>query len=240
MKDIIQRKIVCTRILSGGITLFLGISLLFVMPGCSFFGRNEEDIVLIQIGDIATTVGDFKKRFETTKTAYPHNELQEENVYKKAQVRLLNQIVEEMIVLERADELGIKISDTELEKAVLKIKEDYPKDVFEEMLLENAISYESWKEELRTRLIIEKTIREEVESKIEILPEDISNYYKQRRKKENIDASEGNAEKESEEVVVSDLRRKKSEEAYHEWLKKLQKRYTIEINNKAWEELTNL
>jgi len=240
MKDIFRYKVTLTKLISEALALIFMISLLSLTNGCSFFGKNEDDVVLIKVGNSATTVGDFKRRFETTKSAYPHNVLQEENVLKEAQTRLLNQIAEEMIVLERASELGIKISDAELEKSVLKIKEDYPKDVFEEMLLENAISYELWKEELRTRLIIQKTIAEEVESKIEILPEDISDYYKQRRKKENIEANAGGIEKESEEVIVKNLRRKKSEEAYHEWIQQIQKRYPIEINNEAWEKLTKI
>lgn len=212
----------------------------FGLSGCSYFGQNEDDIVLIRVGNRVTTVGDFKQTFEITKTAYPHNILQEGTAYKEAQLRLLNQLTEEMIVLERAEELGIKISNTVLEKAVSKIKEDYPNDVFEEMLLENAVSYESWKERLRIRLVIQKTIEDEVESKIEITPDDISNYYKEKRKKEKSLANTEGIEGEKEEVIVNELRREKAEKEYQKWIKKFQEKYTIEINNEAWEKIKKL
>ncbi|MCJ7772627.1 MAG: SurA N-terminal domain-containing protein [Desulfobacterales bacterium] len=212
----------------------------FGLFGCSYFGQNEDDIVLIRVGNRVTTVGDFKGTFEITKTAYPHNILQEGTAYKEAQLRLLNQLTEEMIVLERAEELGIKISNTELEKAVSKIKEDYPNDVFEELLLENAVSYESWKERLRIRLVIQKTIENEVESKIEITPDDISNYYKEKREKEKSLANMEGIESEKEEVIVNELRREKAEKEYQKWIKKFQKKYTIEINNEAWEKIKKL
>lgn len=209
------------------------IGVVFGSFSCSFLGQNEDKIVLIRVGDRITTVGDFKRVFEITKTAYPHSVLQENNAYKEAQLMLLNQLTEEMIVMERAEELGIKISSTELEKAVSKIKKDYPEGVFEEMLLENAVSYESWEERLRVRLVMQKTIAAEVESKIEITPNDISRYYKEKRKKEDSEANGDGVEKENEKVIVTELRRQKAEKEYQTWIKGLQKRYTIEINDDA-------
>lgn len=225
------------RLFMTGMIILYGFGLACGFSGCSYFGQNEDDIVLIRVGNRVTTVGDFKRTFEITKTAYPHNALQEGAAYKEAQLMLLNQLTEEMIVLERAEGLGIKISNTELEKAVSKIKEDYPKGVFEEMLLENAVSYETWKERLRIRLIIQKTIEAEVESKIEITPDDISNYYKEKREEEESVANGKGFENEKEEVIVNELRRKKAEEEYQRWIKKLQGKYTIEINNEAWEKI---
>lgn len=209
------------------------------LSGCSFFRQNEDDIVLIRVGEKTTTVGDFKRIFEITKTAYPHNALQESSAYEDAQLRLLNQLTEEMIILERAEEAGIKISNSELEKAISKIKSDYPKGVFEKMLLENAVSYDSWKERLRTRLIMQKTIESEVESKIEITPDDISKYYKEKRKKEASEMDTDGIKNENEEVIVAELRREKAEEKYRKWIKELQDKYTIEINNEAWEKIKN-
>jgi len=237
--NVFQEKRMLKRALFTAASVLWAMFLGYALFGCSYFGENEDDIVLIRVGNRVTTVGDFKRTFEITKTAYPHSALQEESTYKEAQIRLLNQITEEMIILERAEELGIHISDTDLEKAVSKIKEDYPKDVFEEMLLENAVSYESWKERLRTRLVIQKTIAKEVESKIEITPDDISEYYKSRRKEENPNSNLGTIENESEELIVDELRRKKAEDKYHKWIKELQGTYTIEINNEAWDKINS-
>ena len=235
MRDVIRKNRELKRNFLAVAAVICIVGLVVALIGCSYFGKNEDNVVLIRVGSNVTTVGDFKRAFEITKTAYPHNVLQEGNAYKEAQIRLLNQITEEMIILERAEELGIKISKAELEKAVSKIKEDYPKNVFEEMLLENAVSFESWKERLRTRLVIQKAIVDEVESKIEITPGDLSEYYKNRRKKEDSDANFEGIE--NEELIVKELRRKKAEEKYQKWMKELQEKYTIKINDEAWEKI---
>lgn len=233
MSYVLRVQIMRKRIFFAPIyALWMGI--VFGSIGCSFLGQNEDKMVLIRVSDRVTTVGDFKKIFEITKTSYPHSLLQENTAYKEAQLMLLNQLTEEMIVLERAEELGIEVSIAELEKAVSKIKEDYPKGVFEELLLENAVSYQSWEERLRVRLILQKTIAAEVESKIEITPEDLSKYYKAKREKENPEASGEGVENENEKVIVTELRRQKAEKEYQVWIKKLQKKYTIEINDDAW------
>ncbi len=237
MGYVFRKNRMLKRIVPAGIAIVCGIGLAISVTGCSYFGENEDAMVLIRVGDRVTTVGDFRQIFEITKTAYPYSALKEGTAYTDAQLMLLDQLTEEMIILERAEEAGIQIENIELEKAVSKIKEDYPEGVFEEMLLENAVSFESWKERLRIRLIMQKTIEAEVESKIEITPDDISRYYKERREREASDANAAGIERESEEVIVNELRREKAEEAYRKWIKELQERYTVEINDEAWEKI---
>lgn len=223
------------RVFAAGTVFICAAVWISIIAGCSYFGKNEDDTVLIRVGDQTATVGDFKRAFEITKAAYSHNLLQEDAIFKEAQLRLLHQMTEELIILERAEELGIRVPDNELEKKISRIKEDYPDEVFEEILLENAVSYESWKEGLRTRLVVEKTITAEVESRVEITPEDISGYYREKRSRENSEAEEEKGE--NEELIVRELKRKKAEAQYQKWVKALHEKYTVEINKEAWEKI---
>ncbi len=50
-----------------------------------------------------------------------------------------------MILLERAKEIGVKVTASEVEKAMADIKSDYPDHEFQNSLIENAIPYPSWK-----------------------------------------------------------------------------------------------
>ena len=113
------------------------------LAGCSGSKPEDPDEYLIRVGDNVVTVLDFNKAFEIAKTAYSHNVMQNPVAFKEAQLRLLNQMTEELILLERARELNISVSDQELDKTIAKIKSDYPDDVFEEVLLEYAVSYQS-------------------------------------------------------------------------------------------------
>ncbi|MBU1163686.1 MAG: hypothetical protein KKA75_06000, partial [Proteobacteria bacterium] len=103
---------------------------------------------------------------------------------------------------------------------------------FDKTLLEYAISYQSWKRALKKRLIIEKVIAEELEEKVIITPDNISEYYER-----NYGPKEDPAN--INEVIVKQLRREKVEEAYKVWIKKLKKNYKVEINRARWEEIAS-
>ncbi len=216
------------------------IVLLFFLSGCE---QKETDLgkeVLIRVGDRVMTVLDFNNAFEITKIAYENNIKEQPEDLRRAQIRLLNQLTVEMILLERAEALRISITDAELEQAISVIKGDYPEGEFEKTLLEYAVSYDSWRDRLRSRLILEKVIEEELKNRITITPEDISDYYQkhfQDRKEES--AAEPSSE-DINEAIVKQLRRQKAEETYNTWIETLKEQYEIEVNRVQWEKITGL
>ncbi len=145
--------------------------------GCTESSLENENYYLIRVGDHVLTTLDFKTAFEIAKSAYPHNEMQNPSAFKAAQSRLLNQLTEELIFLERAGELGIFITESEIDAAVSRIKKDYPDGVFNETLLEYAVSYETWKKRLKIRLLMEKVVEKELTDHISITAGDILSYY---------------------------------------------------------------
>jgi hypothetical protein len=146
----------------------------------------------------------------------------------------------ELIILERATELGLSVSDEELEKAVADIKKDYPEDSFEKTLLEYAVSYETWQDRLRKRLLMEKVIQQELEDQIVITSEDIAKYYEENFRAKAPDAdSELNTE-DINKMIIEQLRRAKLEHAYQIWINKLKQKYPIEINTVQWERISGL
>lgn len=211
-----------------------------ILGGCADSGSHRDNEYLIRLGDRVVTVFDFTKAFEISKTAYSYDIMKNPRLGREAQLRLLNQMTEEMILLERAKELQIYISDSELEESIADIKADYPEGVFEETLLEHAVSYHSWKEGLKNRLIKEKVISEELEANITITHDDISKYYKEHYGKEGLQSGAKEGIEDKSELIIKNLRRKKAEEAYTSWIKDLQTRYTIEINRVQWEKIFGL
>jgi len=213
--------------------------------GCAPSGPEQADTYLIRIGDRVVTTLDFKEAFEVIKVAGLHNAKQNPAAYRDAQLRLLNQMVEEVILLERAKELGIQVSDAEFENAISEFKKDYPDGVFEETLLENAVSYNYWKKRLKIRLFMEKVIAKEFGERVKITPEDISKYYQEhtRYRGETIGSEEKSGTKETagyaEETVVRHLRWEKTEEAYQSWIRNIKQKQTIEINQAKWKEIIN-
>lgn len=212
--------------------------LLYVLAGCMNAGSNPENEHLIRVSDRVLTVLEFNQAFEISKTAYPHNLRHEPDNFKHAQLRLLNQLMVEMIILERAEELGLTISDEEVEAAVADIKSDYPEDTFEKTLLEFAVSYESWEARLRNRLLMEKVVDRELKDQIVITAEDIAEYYEKNVKSQKPEMDSTTKMEDINEMIIKHLRQEKTEEAYKIWIKELKQRYTIEINSIQWEKIS--
>jgi len=211
--------------------------MIFALAGCADSDSDNENQVLIRVGDRIVTVLEFNEAFEIAKTAFPHHVRHNREDLQKAKLRLLNQITVEILLLERAKELGIEISEAEVEKAVAGIKSDYPEGVFEETLLEFAVSYKTWEDRLRTRLIIEKVIDKELKDQIKISPEDISRYYEENYKGQKFDSNFDENANDINEAIVRNLRRKKTEQAYNAWINELKTKYEIEINSVQWEKI---
>jgi len=212
--------------------------ILYGFAGCMNAGSNSDNEHLIRVSDRVLTVLEFNQAFEISKTAYPHNLRNEPDNFKNAQLRLLNQLMVEMIILERAEELGLYVSDEELEKAVAEIKNDYPEDTFEKTLLELAVSYKSWETRLRNRLLMEKVVDSELKNQIVITPEDIGAYYEKNFKMQGPDTDSSKKMEDINEMMIKHLRQEKTEEAYKKWIKELKQRYTIEINSVQWEKIS--
>ena len=212
------------------------ISFLFLFSGCGEKGSGLGNEVLIRVGDRVVTVLDFNEAFEISKIAFDSTSEQADDL-REAQLRLLNELILEVILLERADEIGISVTDSELEKAVAAIKSDYPPGEFEETLLEFAVSYDTWESRLKTRLTMEKVIEKELENRISITPEDIAEYYKKNFQGKKDESDSTPAAGDINEIIVKQLRREKAEESYKTWIEELKAKYEIEINNEQWEKM---
>ncbi len=213
------------------------ICLLNGMAGCTDSGSKKAKTYLVKIGEHTLTAHDYNNALEIAKTAYPHNKIQGSDVSKSIMLHLLNQLIEEMVITVKASELGIAISDEELNAAINVIKEDYPENEFEQTFLENAISFESWKKRLKVRLLIEKFLKMELQNKISITPEDISKYYKTNHDKKIPESHLYKDLKDVDESVIKNIRRKKAEDLYSDWVENLQKEYTVDINKKMWNKM---
>ena len=211
--------------------------LLWSLASCSNPDAHTEEDYLIRVGEHVVTVVDFQKAFEIAKTAYPHNLMQKPTAYREAQMRLLNRMTEELILLQRAKDIGLDVSDEEIDRNISEIKSDYPEGEFEQTLLEYAVPYHTWRESIKNRLIMEKLIDKELKAPITITPEDIANYYDENYKGETLKPGVPPSSEQVDENIIEHLRHKKAEAAYRAWIEKIQQGYTIDINQAQWEKI---
>jgi hypothetical protein len=194
---------------------------------------------LIQVNDRKITVAEFNDKFYEMNDNMPADAEMETTDQSEMRRYLLDQLIEKLILMERAEECNIRVSDEELEKAVEEIKKDYPEGAFRQVLLEQNVSYRQWKNELKVRILLEKVIAREVEPLIVLKPEDISAYYEKHFASNEKGADSGPYDEAFNETLLQLVSNQKKEEAYRSWIADLQNRYTININAAAWEKINS-
>ncbi|MDX2447757.1 MAG: SurA N-terminal domain-containing protein [Desulfobacterales bacterium] len=205
--------------------------------GCSDSKGPVSPDVLIQINDSVVTVEAFDRAVEETTADFPTDMAIDAEILADIQLRILNQLTERLILLERARELNIQVDDAELDGVIASIKSDYPKGEFDQVLIEQAVSYNKWKNDLRIRLLMEKVIDHELNPRIHITPEEISDYYEAHYKTLESDADKETDVSNIEAIIVQQVRNSKKEAMYRDWMKALEKQYTLNVNQAAWDRM---
>jgi hypothetical protein len=216
---------------------FLCCILVIALAGCSGpDSHSSHGAVLIRTDQQTITLAQFERAFEAARIAYSDARSVDPQVIENARLRLLNQMAEEVIVDRRAKDLGIALEEAELEAAIQNIKQDYPEDTFEQMLLESAIPYSLWRDRLRVRLLMEKVVDQEIVQSLTITAEEIEAYYRAHEDEFLIDDGKTEAVVDLKRQIVDRLRREKVETAYPQWIEGLREQYQVEINWALWEQ----
>lgn len=92
-------------------------------------------------------------------------------------LKILNDLIDNEILMQRAEKLGLLATDEEVNSKLTEIKAPFTQEQFEQRLKERQLSLDDFKKELRRSLTIDKVINREITSKINISDADITNYY---------------------------------------------------------------
>lgn len=195
----------------------------------------QDEDYLIRVGNSTISVLEFKHAVDAASEEIFVGEQEIGPVaLRDLQMRILNQLTEELIIAERGKSLGIEVDDKTLDDAVAQIKADYPDDTFEKTLLENAVSFQAWKKKLAMRLLTNKVIKSELIDKVQITSEDVDDYFQVHYPK---GVPEGQNVDEINKKIIRHLRHKKAEAMYPDWMEKLRKSYPVDIDQQRWNNL---
>ncbi len=92
-------------------------------------------------------------------------------------LNILRELIDNEILMRRAEKLGLLATDDEVERKLNEIKAPFTKEEFDARLKEKNISLDDFKRDLRRSLTVDKVLNKEVTSKINISDQDITSYY---------------------------------------------------------------
>jgi peptidyl-prolyl cis-trans isomerase SurA len=109
---------------------------------------------------------------------------QEESLSLKLNV--LDELINNEILLERAKKLNLEASDGEVEDKFTELKSPYTEDEFQRQLKDRGVSVDDLKGDLRRQLSIQKLLNREVVAKISITDQDVTDFYNANKAQFNV------------------------------------------------------
>ena len=101
-------------------------------------------------------------------------------------LNVLDELINNEILLERAKKLNLEASDGEVEDKFTELKSPYTEDEFQRRLKEQGATVDDLKGDLRRQLSIQKLLNREVVAKISITDQDVSDFYNANRPQFNV------------------------------------------------------
>ena len=101
-------------------------------------------------------------------------------------LNVLDELINNEILLERAKKLNLEASDGEVEDKFTELKSPYTEDEFQRQLKERNVSVSDLKSDLRRQLSITKLLNREVVAKITITDQDVTEFYNANKAQFNV------------------------------------------------------
>src|SRR5881396_1762281 len=153
--------------------LSLAAMLFAVAAGCNRQAQHAPDVWAVVNGKEIKRE-EIDKYYRTRVNPEGQEPSQEEALSLKLNV--LDELINNEILLERAKKLNLEASDGEVEDKFTELKSPYTEDEFQRRLKDQAMTVEDLKLELRRQLSIQKLLNREVVAKISISDQDVSDF----------------------------------------------------------------
>lgn len=103
-----------------------------------------------------------------------------------AKLALLNDLIVQQILLEKARALKLEVPQSELDTAYENAKKNVTDDVFQQELTRRSLTAEDMREGLRREMLTQKVLDQEVGSKIAVTDQEISGFFDANRAQFNV------------------------------------------------------
>jgi peptidyl-prolyl cis-trans isomerase SurA len=148
-----------------------------IMAGCR---KGAPTGVAATVNNQPITYADLEKNYKMQPMANPEGISEDEIQIQK--LDLLGKLIEAEIMLQRAEKLGLLVTDADVEAKFNELKAPYTIEDFDKQLKSRNMTVQDLKTQLRKDLSIQKLLNKEIASRINITDADVKNFYNANRK----------------------------------------------------------
>jgi len=161
--------------------LFKLICAVYILTVCGC-QENAPTRPVATVDGVKISISEFNERFTREMNVSMDKSPLTPADYDRLKEEVLNALINEKVMLLRAGELSISVSDAELMKKIEEIKESYLlDDGFERVLAAQRVNYGIWKEELRKRMMLEKLILSDVNANVTVKENEARQFHRTHR-----------------------------------------------------------
>jgi peptidyl-prolyl cis-trans isomerase SurA len=141
--------------------------------------------------DVWATVNGKEIRREEVEKYYrgrvnPESQAPSQEEANTLKLSILDELINNEILLERAQQLNLVATDGEVEDKFTESKSPYTEDEFQRKLKESGLTVDDLKRDIRRQLSIQKLLNREVAAKISITDQDVADFYNKNQAQFNV------------------------------------------------------
>lgn len=156
--------------------------LLLTVTGCTPTRGGEDVVATVNGRKITRTEVD--KYYNNQTADNPQKPVDEQA--DSLRLSILKELVDNEILMQRAEKLGLLATDDEVNSKLTEIKAPFSQEEFDKRLKDRNITLDDFKRDLRRSITVDKVLNKEVTSKINVSDSDITNYYTQHKAEFNL------------------------------------------------------
>ncbi len=156
--------------------------LLLFLAGCNTYKGGPGVMAIVNGHKIERAEVDKYYNNQTAGTPQKPGEEQGDSL----RLSILKELIDNEILMQRAEKLGLLATDDEVNSKLAEIKAPFSQEEFDKRLKDKGITLDDFKRDLRRSITVDKVLNKEVTSKINITDADITSYYNQHKAEFNL------------------------------------------------------
>src|SRR5271170_4146908 len=142
------------------------------LSGCK---RATPDNVAATVNGRTITYAELDKKYQSTFMSSTERPSDDQMAIQKLEV--LRSLVDNEIMLQRAEKLGLMATDADVESKFTELKAPYTQEEFQRQLASTKMTVEDMKQQLKRDLSVQKLFNKEITSHISISDRDVTDFY---------------------------------------------------------------
>ena len=158
--------------------------LLSLLSGCKPQEHHAPDVWAV-VNGVEIKRDEVEKYYKSRINPEASQETSPEEIL-SGKLNVVEQLINNEILLERAKKLNLEASDGEVEDKFTELKSPYTEEEFQRKLKEGGMTVDDLKRDLRRQLSIQKLLNREVAAKVTITDQDVADFYNANRNQFNV------------------------------------------------------